>query len=103
MLEKEIEKQILDYLTLKGFYAWKNPTIGLFDTKRGKFRKPNNKYLISGVSDIIAIKQGKVYFIEVKTDKGRQTPNQKLFESNIDVNGGVYILARSIEDLKDIV
>jgi len=53
-----------------------------------------------GISDIIAIKDGMVYFVEVKSKTGKQSEYQKQFQSDIERMGGNYILARGIEDLK---
>ncbi len=100
MLEKDIERLILEYLSIHGWLAWKNPTVGVFDQSRGKFRKPSGKFHMTGVSDIIAVRNGEVWFIEVKTKRGRQTDNQKLFERLIGEKGGNYLLARSVDDVK---
>ena len=97
--EKVIEKQILEFLTLKKFFCWKNARYGRFDKKTGKFIKPVDRFQITGVADIIAIKNGKVFFIEVKTKGNYQTDNQRVFQENILSHGGVCFVARSIEDV----
>lgn len=103
ILEKDIEKAILELLTFNGFLAWKNSTIGVYDSKMGSFRKPMGKFHLTGVSDIIAIKHGVVWFIEVKTPKGKMTNNQKIFQEMVENHGGNYLLARSIDDIMHIV
>jgi len=97
ILESAIQKQILDYIRRLGFYAWKNNNTGIFDPKRKVFRTVETK----GVSDIIAIKNSLVLFIEVKTEKGVQSDSQKEFQAEIEKHGGIYILARSIEDVSE--
>lgn len=56
--------------------------------------------LLAGVSDLILIHGGKVYFIEVKDEKGTQRPTQKEFEAEVKKQGFKYILVRSLEDFK---
>ena len=56
------------------------------------------KYSINGVSDIILLKDGIAWFIEVKA-KTKQSEHQKEFERNVIKNGCKYIVARSIDDL----
>ena len=51
-----------------------------------------------GASDIVAIHEGHVAWIEVKTGCGRQTDVQHIFERAIVDHGGTYIVARSVED-----
>jgi hypothetical protein len=49
------------------------------------------------------IKEGVFYGIEVKRAKPKtyQSPHQKIFQELLEKNGGVYILARSIDDIKN--
>jgi Holliday junction resolvase-like predicted endonuclease len=91
MKECVIEKQILDWLNQNGFMAWKP-----FDS----VSTHRYAYQIAGVSDIIAVKQGVVYFIEVKNEKGKQSPAQKVFQKKLEEHGGTYVLTRSLVDLK---
>ena len=53
-----------------------------------------------GLCDLIAVKNGFTVFIEVKAPNGKQSDDQKIFESSIRNAGGVYILARSLEDVE---
>jgi len=49
---------------------------------------------------IMAIKDGKSFFIEVENRKrGKQSQHQKKFQENIEKHGGRYLLIRSLEDL----
>jgi len=54
-----------------------------------------------GISDIIAIKNGGVLFIEVKAPGGSLSHHQRRFAKNIKASGGHYILAFSYEDIED--
>ena len=103
MLEKDIEKQILEFLEAVGWLAWKNPTVGVWDAKKQSYRMPKSRFQIRGVSDIIAIREGKVMFLEVKTAKGRQTKHQKMFQKRIEENGGHYFVVRSVDDTREAI
>lgn len=50
--------------------------------------------------DIVACYNGLFLGIEVKREKGVQTALQKNIQKEIEAAGGVYILARSIEDVR---
>ena len=98
--EKTIENNILIYLRGRQIFSWKVKTVGTFDTKLGRFRKPSPLYL-KGVSDILGLYNGKMIAIEVKSKKGRLSEDQKLFLHNVNVNGGVGFVARSVEDVEE--
>lgn len=38
--------------------------------------------------------------IEVKAQRGRQTEEQKRWQAMIEAHGGLYVLARSVEDVR---
>ena len=57
--------------------------------------------LLSGVSDLIIVEQGRVLFVEVKTDIGRQSEKQIRFEKQITELGYKYFLVRSLKDFKN--
>lgn len=52
-----------------------------------------------GLSDLTAIKDGRVLWIEVKTANGRLSHWQEQFQDDISFYGGEYVLVRSLEDL----
>lgn len=41
-------------------------------------------------------------YIEVKTPRGVQSEYQKIFQQNIESYGGIYILARGLEDVQHL-
>lgn len=55
----------------------------------------------AGVSDMILLKSTSQYgflCIENKTPKGRQEPEQKVFQFEVERHGGKYIIVRSIDE-----
>jgi len=59
---------------------------------------------LKGSSDIIGIiKPGKFLAIEVKTGAAVQSKQQLAFAKMVTIMGGVYILAKSIDDISHII
>lgn len=107
MKEKEIENAILHALALdKRIFCWKNQTVGVFDPRKGIFRKSNNPFHIKGVADILGItNDGRLIAIEVKTHKTRSSvsPEQKAFIKKITEYGGIGGVAVSVEEALEII
>ena len=59
--------------------------------------------LLAGVSDLIVIYHGAVYFIEVKTQKGKQSDRQKRFQTKVERQGFDYYIVRSVQDVLSIL
>lgn len=93
--EQDIQKSILEYLSLTGWFAYKNNTVGIY-------KKETNSYIPNpsrGLADITAIKNGEVIMIEVKKPGGKQSEYQKEFQRKWEENGGKYYLMVSLDDL----
>jgi hypothetical protein len=94
MKEQQIQKQIIDYLTAKGWYVWKNK-----NTNRGTgIYLPTHQ---RGIADLTAIKNGFVAFLEIKKVGGKISKEQREFEYQIDSHGGYYFILKSVEDAKE--
>lgn len=65
----------------------------------------NNKAMgvVAGVSDCVFFWGGKLYCIEFKTFKGRQSPDQKKWQENITKQGAEYHIVRCLEDFKELI
>lgn len=86
--ENEIKRLVKDYLTIKGWFHFYNlQGMGAF----------------KGIPDIIAIKNGRVLFIECKTPArgSKQSPAQIEFQKNIEYQGGEYVLVDCLEKLME--
>ena len=56
---------------------------------------------VAGQADLTGIlPDGRRLEIEVKSDGGRQTEDQRNFQWMIERFGGVYVLARSLDDIE---
>lgn len=91
-LEKEAQKSILQYLTLKGYFHWRNNT-GVMKTETSYF-----SFGAVGSPDIFVLHKGVFYGLEVK-GKSKQSEVQKEFEIKMQKNGGVYRLCYSLDDV----
>lgn len=56
-----------------------------------------------GFPDLTAMKDGQTVYIEVKTPTGRQSDYQKEFERICNAHGCRYIVARSIDDIAELL
>lgn len=94
MTEGEIQREILDALALiPGVCAWRNNT-GV-SRSGGRYVR----FGIAGQGDITGLlRGGRRLEMEVKTAKGKVSPEQEKFGAEITAMGGLYIVARSVED-----
>ena len=115
---------ILNYLPVAGFYAWRNNTTGIFDLKiaaakirrempelspgqvnrltlilSGSYRKHNG---ILGVSDIIGLERrtGAFLGIEVKVGSDRPSTEQEQFIKTVLSSNGYGLFAGSANDAR---
>lgn len=100
--ESYIEAQIFAYLKGNGIFVWKVDSVGIYDPKRKIFRTNSNPNRIKGVSDIIGVLPGgRILAIEVKNKRGVVSPEQKSFVANVVAHGGLAMIARSVEDVRE--
>ena len=92
--EKHIQLRIIKYLRLKGYSVGKIKTTG---ARRGN-RFILDPYHFKGVADLMVFTP-KLYFIEIKAGKNKQSPDQILFQRMCEKAKIPYILAYSLEDI----
>lgn len=102
--ESDIQNTICEYLQIRGRCFFRVNNIPAFNKNAGggitMRRLP--KFTPRGLPDIIVVAGGLFYALEVKTQIGRQSPDQKLFEELVKKHGGYYFVVRSIEDVQKI-
>ena len=102
MGEAKVLAECLEWLARNRVFAWRNNT-GSYRTDSGAFVR----YGHVGSADIIGVlpfagptwTRGAFLAVECKTPSGRQSKPQKVFQSLVERSGGVYVLARSVDDL----
>jgi hypothetical protein len=59
--------------------------------------------MLSGVSDLIVIEQGRILFIECKDETGKQRESQITFQNKVEANGFNYYLVRTLDEFIKII
>lgn len=72
--------------------------MGVYDVKLKRFRSNKNPYRITGCSDLVAVRKGRVIFMEIKTPENKQTESQIEFERLCKLNEALYFVLRSVEN-----
>lgn len=98
--EQQIKNSILAWLKINGIFAWPIDSVGIYDQERKCYRRKHSIHHIKGVSDILGIYKRRALAIEVKSEKGRLSDEQKEFLRRVDEEGGIAIVARSVEDVE---
>jgi len=82
------------------------PNLRLWKNSTGS-GKVNNRFLrwgLKGSADIIGVGLGGRFIgIEVKTGQSPQKEQQRNFQNMVIAMGGIYIVARSIDDVRNMI
>jgi hypothetical protein len=109
--ESDIQIQVADWLRLYEsardfiFFACPNEAMGEAKTGAGLGRMARLKRmgLRSGVADIVIVKAGRAYFLELKALGGRQSERQILFEGEAKLAGAKYAVAHTFVAAQKII
>lgn len=101
ILEKDIQRQICEWLELKKFFFWRSNNIPVFGRSNDgtKRFRALPKYTPRGLPDIIVICAGKFYAIEVKRPGQKLRLEQSEFKIKCFKHGSNYITAFCLEDV----
>jgi F420-dependent methylenetetrahydromethanopterin dehydrogenase len=89
--EAEIQAAIVKALSKLGFLVIHIPN----QATKGRQRYSG---LLPGAPDLIVIGDNKVWFMEVKNEKGRQSLAQAIVQRQIEERGFGYYIVRSVDD-----
>lgn len=84
--ETDIKRSIKQFLDFNGIWYW-HILQGL-----GSY---------AGAPDLVACRLHEVWFLEVKTEKGKLSPAQIEFKERCQMLGLKYIVVRSVEDVAE--
>jgi hypothetical protein len=59
--------------------------------------------VVAGAPDLLVIVGGNAYGLEIKSEKGRQSPEQKAVEKAWNAAGGSYAIAYGIDEATDLL
>ncbi|MCP4986034.1 MAG: hypothetical protein GY928_08180 [Colwellia sp.] len=96
MTESQISKQIQEYLKKKMIFHWRSQ-VYRGTVKSGAWLDTG----VEGLADITCMLKGSHLYIEIKTATGKQKTVQKAFQEMCRMNGHFYLVARSVEDVKN--
>ena len=96
----ELTKAIVIDFKIRGGIAYRINTMGVYDGKRGQWRKGGMR---KGIPDIIGIINGQFFGIEVKIGKDKQSADQRVIEVEINDAGGIYYIARNYKGYADFM
>ena len=103
VLEKDIQREICDWLHEQGYFFWRQNTMPIWD--KNHFRALP-KYTPRGLPDIMLIHEGTFTGIEVKNVRHGHpsytdlSPYQKEMRDKIIKNGGAYHVVMSLAEVK---
>jgi ATP-dependent exoDNAse (exonuclease V) beta subunit len=99
MTEHDFQNKVRKELQTRGYLT--------FRVNVGKVKMSDGRYfdtgLPSGFSDLIALKDGNIYFIELKTGKNKPSTAQLNFLKQMKLNGFKGGVAWTLEDVLAIL
>ena len=96
--ESVVLRACLDYLRIKGHLVARINNWA-FETRSGGWVRTTD---IPGIADIIGVAiNGKALAVECKASNGRLRKQQEIFKAAWIARGGIYVLAKGIEDLQE--
>ncbi len=88
-------KSALEFLAINKFFTWENNTGALKTEDRFvRFGQPGSADILGCLPD------GRMLGAEAKTGSGKQRKNQKIFQSQLEKNNGLYVLFYSVAELQ---
>lgn len=104
MKESELQKAIINYLTLQGNLGrclfLRNNTFAGFIQRRDGSKGYIKNATIKGSPDIMLfLPKGNTIFLEIKSDKGKLSPAQEEFKERAEALGFSYLVVRSLDDI----
>lgn len=107
-LENEVQNEVFKYLIDEGIFFWRSNNIPVFaKNNAGKYMyRSLPKHTPKGLPDIIALYKSRFIAIEVKRENAcisKLSDAQEIFADRVINNGGIYIVARKVSDVTEII
>ena len=106
MKESHVIKAIVDYLELRRIIYIRFHPVKPFNDRMGKLRFSKVRPSQLGAPDLIIFPKDnppRCLAVECKSDRGRQTPEQKRWQEVIELTGGAYMIARSPDEVMRVL
>jgi len=109
MTEADIQAQVVELCRLHearcNFLFFSVPNEGMGSAKTGagigRMMRLKKMGLRSGVADLVFVKYGRVYFLEMKAPKGVMSDTQKAFQMDAWRVDAFYSVAHSVEEAEN--
>ena len=104
--ETGLIRVILEYLAYKKVWSYRCNTGGLRDStgRLVRFGVPGHPDIVARLRPIgYTGFSGRVIWIEAKSESGRLTPAQEAWRELAAVHGDIYIVARRLEDVSEVL
>ena len=102
-LEKDIQRELCDYLREQGYLFWRSNNVPVFSASNDGVRRFRAlpKDTPRGLPDIIVVRDGQFTGIEVKRMGSKLRPEQAEFGAKLVMEGARYLVIHSLEELKE--
>jgi hypothetical protein len=100
--EAQVQKAVLDWLRIQGYFAVRLNNIPT-PTASGGFRPVAMKGLPDAHVDVVVDGLPISVWVEFKNEKGRLSPHQKSVMEAIGLYGGFYFVVRSIDEMEQAI
>jgi len=87
----------MEYLDYKKIFYFRVNS-GAFKTEKGGFYKMSTP----GCPDIVCVVRGQFVGLEIKDIKGSLNANQIEFKKKLEAAGGIYLIVKSLDDIKEL-
>ena len=94
--ESDVQRGIVQALSYAGWLVMHIPN----QSTRGRQRWAG---LMPGAPDLVAVKHGRVVFLEVKTERGKVSEKQSEVHDLLRLHGMEVRVVRNIDDIMDLV
>jgi len=102
--ESHVLREVLQWLAQErpAFLVWRNNSGAMHSVDTNSLVR----FGLPGSPDIICIEPPNGRFVGIECKRrngGRQSPEQRAFQAACEKRGGVYVLARSVEDVRRVI
>lgn len=99
-LEKDLQKDTIDYLRLQGFLVVKFNNVGIWNSQTGRYIPPYQK----GIADLLCVSPtGRFWALEIKIKPRKPTEDQEEFLTGVRQRNGIAEVIYGIDEIIDLV
>lgn len=97
-----LTQQVIRVLTLKGCFAWRCQSAGIWDPTKKVYRANS---ATKGISDVLAFHKstGQIIAVEIKVNKDRLSVEQSAFLQAVNDAGGLARVIKTSEDIENLI